>query len=228
MKIHLTLLIILISTQYGTSQTKESYEKNFGNFVIKVTDEVTQNYADLLDSRTDSIWSKSTPKFDNSDFEIPKPPPVLVYREEYKIHFFVKPKFYTQYTTKCDNGREIYHILKVDRETLLGTNFSPYFFELMENQWDFNRHTEDEFEILEYIKKDKKTICGFECYKVKIQTKGVAKRIIEMYVTEQIDLNYNPSFTNPHLLNKFYPLYIKEYLENYPNDVYKEYVFELE
>ena len=49
-----------------------------------------------------------------------------------------------------------------------------------------------------------------------------------MYVTEQIELNYNPAFTNLHLLNKFYPLYIKEYLENYPNDVYKEFVFELE
>lgn len=228
MKIHLTLLIILIFTQNGTSQTKESYDKTFGNFVIKVTDEVTQSYADLVDLKTDSIWSKSTPKFDNLDFDIPKPPPVLVYRKEYKIHFFVKPNLYTQYTANCDNGREIYNILKVDRETLLGTNFEPYFFELRENRWDFNKHTEDEFEILEYFKDDRKTICGFECYKIKIQTKGVAKRTIEMYVTEQIELNYNPAFTNLHLLNKFYPLYIKEYLENYPNDVYKEFVFELE
>ena len=63
--------------------------------------------------------------------------------------------------------------------------------EIMVNELFENKETMKE---IDYIKKDKKTICGFECYKVKIQTKGVAKRIIEMYVTEQIDLNYKNSW----------------------------------
>ncbi|QQY81187.1 hypothetical protein JJL45_09625 [Tamlana sp. s12] len=79
-------------------------------------------------------------------------------------------------------------------------------------------------EIGAYYKNSIKTICGFECYRVK----GAAKGLVEMYVTEEINLNYNPAFTNRYLLDLFYPLYVKKYSENHPNDVYKEYVFELE
>ncbi|WP_067147703.1 hypothetical protein [Pseudotamlana agarivorans] len=228
MKIAFTLLFFLTFYQNGICQPKEANEKNFGNFIIKVTDEVTQDYADLINSRIDSIWSISSAKLDSSDFEIPKPPLVQVYKRESNIHFFVKPEFYTQYTVKCDVGREINHILKVDKETLLASNFEPYSFEVVENKWNFNRHTEEEFEILEYYKNDIKTICGFECYRVKIRVKGAAKGLVEMYVTEEIDLNYNPAFTNRYLLDLFYPLYVKKYSENHPNDVYKEYIFELE
>ena len=224
MKIHLTLFLTFVLIYNVTSQTTESYEKNIGEFIIKVTDEVTQDYADIDESRTDSIWNKTNPKFDNSDFVVPKTPSVLVYKKEYKIHFLVKPKQYIQHKVDCNNNGEISNILKVDRKTLYGTNFNLYSFRLKENQLDFKRHTENEFEIVEYFKNDKKTICGFECYKIKVKTK---RRIIEMYVTENIELNYNPAFPNQHLLKKFYPLYVKEYLENYPNDVYKEYIFEL-
>lgn len=207
-----------------TSQTRESYEKNIGKFIITVTDEVTQNYADIDKSTTDSIWNKSNPKFDNSDIAVPKTPSVLVYKKEYKIHFLVKPKLFIQYKVDCNNNWEITDILKVDRKTLYGTNFNTLSFKLRENQLDFKRLTKNEFEIIEYFKNDKKTICGFECFKIKVKTK---RRVIEMYVTENIELNYNPAFPNQHLLKKFYPLYVKEYLEKYPNDVYKEYIFEV-
>lgn len=228
MKTHLSLIFTFLLIYSGTSQTKEPTEKIIRKFVITVVDEVTQNFAEIDQATTDSLWSKSNQKFDNSDIQVPMTPSVLVYKKQYEIHFHIKPKLYTQYTIECSSDKKVSNILKVDRETLMGSNFNPYTFTLEENQWDFKRHTEDEFEILEYFKNDKKIICGFECYKVKVQSKRGAKRIMEMYVTENIKLNYNPAFPNPHLLKIFYPLYVKEYLENYPDDVYKEYIFELE
>jgi len=225
--IFLALLFLGLIHLEGFSQEKENYKDEFGYFVIKVTDEVTQKHADNVDSEFNTgVWS--VPGIDGGSLliPVPKPPPILVYKKEYNIHFFIKPDHYSHYTIQCGNNREVSRILKVDRETLIASSFNPFSFEISENRGYYKRHAEEEFTIVEINKNDQKKICGFNCFKLILKIKRSPERIFEMYVTTEIDLNYNPAFANPYLLKEYYPLYIKEYLERYPDDVYKEFVFE--
>lgn len=200
-----------------SSQEKETFKDKYQHFLIKVTDVQTQKFAD----RNNGKEKAEKPSW------VPELPPDAVFEREYEIKFLIKPEDYFQHTIRIIDDEEslsrvqLVNVLKVNRESLIGAIFSPFSFSISEKR-DFNRHKKDEYQIIEIDKDATKEICEFDCYKVIAKKRS---RMVEMYVTESIDLNYNPAFTNPHLLKQFYPLYVKEYLDAYPNDVYKEYVF---
>ena len=49
--------------------------------------------------------------------------------------------------------------------------------------------------------------------------------MIELYVTEEINLNYHPNFNYKEILMKYYPLYLKLYHKDFPDDRFDEYKF---
>ncbi|CAL2079301.1 hypothetical protein T190611E02C_10831 [Tenacibaculum sp. 190524A05c] len=69
------------------------------------------------------------------------------------------------------------------------------------------------------FRNDKKIINGFNCFKIEyIKTKKISNQIEErtkyiLYVTQKIDIKNHPLFKNDLILNKYYPLYIEEYMD---------------
>lgn len=68
------------------------------------------------------------------------------------------------------------------------------------------------YDLIEY-RNDTKMILGYTCFKIVLKKKNVRNPHltvfdIEMYVTEDIKLNYNPVSRYEDILNKYYPLEI--------------------
>ena len=84
---------------------------------------------------------------------------------------------------------------------------------------DFNT-----FKLLKENREIKKRIAGYDCFQILLENIK-NKMIIELYVTEEIKLNYHPNFNYKEILDKYYPLNIKVYNKDFPNDRYDEYSF---
>lgn len=72
--------------------------------------------------------------------------------------------------------------------------------------------TSSRYDLIEY-RDQTKVILGYKCFKVLLKKKfqNNSRSVIydfEMYVTEDIDLNYNPANRNKDILEKYYPLEI--------------------
>ncbi len=90
------------------------------------------------------------------------------------------------------------------------------------------RYMEKEhFPIISENKSIVKAINGFKCHQVVMKDTYGAGNIIEMFVTEQIQLEYHPFLKVKEYLDRFYPLYIKSYDPNFPKESFMEYKYEM-
>ncbi len=229
-KTYLLLTIALLTNLTLFGQQKEEFKKILGHFVIKVHSVSTQKFSDnieTIDSNTERKWDGNA----SSLIPPPPPPPVpaVFDTKSRAIHFIIMPKHYTKYAVENDfendstttNG--VSEIQKIDRENLKVTRFIPLRFETYEGHKktysDFTK-----YKLLEENKKIRKNIAGYDCFQI-ILDNIQNNMMVEMYVTEQINLNYHPIFNYREILTNYYPLYIKIYNKDFPNDSFDEYKF---
>lgn len=72
--------------------------------------------------------------------------------------------------------------------------------------------TANRYDLIEY-RDQTKIILGYKCFKIELKKKlqknsHLTTYDYEMYVTEEIDLNYNPISRDKNILEKYYPLQI--------------------
>lgn len=209
-------------------QDKNQPKELFGHFVIKMNHVVTQKYADMLierEANNDKRWSVNT-----SGPLPPSPPPPAVFNRKKSIHFSIQPGYFTHYTITDEFDSDstitdgISKIRRIDRVNNKQVTFEPLWFE-MSGEYDIVYKDDNSFQLIEENKDKKRQICNFECYQIILRNINNPNYVIEMYVTEKVDVEYHPIFNSKKYLAKYYPLYIKYYDPNFPNDNYEEYKF---
>lgn len=121
--------------------------------------------------------------------------------------------------SKCDNvkySNTIERWQQINRETLIGNSVVR---NIEKNSYKIGQKFKvrelilsDNYEIIEN-RNNTKIIEGYKCFQVIVKRKNITNsRLIvydfEIFVTEEIKLNYNPVWNYKEFLNKYYPLEI--------------------
>ena len=130
-----------------------------------------------------------------------------------EILYFINDKEYLTYYMPF-NEYFGYNFDRVDKDSLIGNRIQLQ--DLSSSPLKIRWFNESDYEVVKTDKLDRKTIHGFDCYKVIIKYKKRPFKWV-LYVTEDFKLNYHPIFKHKSLLKEFFPLEL-----NYRHLVYKE------
>ncbi len=222
---------ILCSILNSYAQQDVSFANSLENFIIKQRSLYSTKYADRINKELKEGFEKMKEK-PSSGINIPLLPPPKVVASDFKqfIYFTVTSKYYIQYSTvnnvfESDSliGPAINSIKKIDRESLSVTEFNPSLF--TKSTEELHEKHICTYQIEKEYKDAIKYIAGYKCFKVTLFNAINPYYGMEMYVTEDIKLNYHPVMNCKETLNKYFPLYIKIFSKDYPNDHYEEYMF---
>lgn len=229
-KKHIQLIFILLLNLTMFGQKKEEFKDVYGHFVIKLHSVSTQKISDALkaeDSIIEKKWNGNVPPLTPAPPHLPES--VAFDIQNSAIHLIIMPEHYTQYTIQNDFESDttatygVLDVIKINRENLNVTKFVPLRFEIYKS----HPKTYSDFSSYNLIKENreiKRKIAGYDCFQI-ILNNVKNKMMVEMYVTEEINLNYHPIFNYREILSNYYPLYVKIYDEDFPNDSYDEYKF---
>ncbi|MDX1314059.1 MAG: hypothetical protein R3356_01040 [Eudoraea sp.] len=189
---------------------------------------MTQRFADSINFRGARSHSQ---RVEANNIPIPPRPPMAVaFDYKYSQHFLVEPEEFILYTFPDEFKNDsivssgISNIYRIDRINKKMSIFYPSDFETYHDQRLFGYKDDNRFKLIEENKNKRREICGFDCYQVLVRDMNT-NRPVEMYVTEEILLEYHPVFNVKKYLAKYYPLYIKFYDSEFPNDYFREYMF---
>lgn len=227
LKLSLLVFFVLVSSNLSHAQENAKQKETNGHFVIKERWVISQRYADSISKRESDDQSglnKSMP-----DILAPTPPSVAVFDRKKSTHFLIAPEKFVYYTIPDEFESDapvsigISSIYKINRETQKMTSFSPLSFEQMGN-YHVPYKSGDRFQLVEENKNRKRKIGEYNCYQVLLKDMNT-NRTVEMYVTDEISLEFHPIFNVKKYLTKYYPLYLKTYDPEFPEDNYKEHTF---
>ena len=224
-KPHLVILFIMISTCLLHGQGDEKQKEISGHFIFKEHWVISQKYSNTMGKRESESLSALRKSIPN----IPTPPSVAVFDRNKSIHFLISSDKFIYYAIPDEFENDstvsfgVSGIFKIDRETKKMTRFSPWNFELFDG-YKIPYQEDDRFELLEENKTNKREIDKFICFQVLLKDTNT-NLLVEMYVTEEINLDFHPVFNVKKYLDNYYPLYIKSYDPEFPEDYYKERTF---
>ncbi|AXT18471.1 hypothetical protein D7030_07540 [Flavobacteriaceae bacterium AU392] len=220
-----TLLIII----KGFSQEK-SFTDTMINFVIKERQLVSKNYTDEINNLNSKL---PRGQWEGEKLNIDAPPPLpheVSFDFKRFIHFTITPQHYIQYNivnNVFENdtlyGPATTEIKKINREDLSVSEFIPLWFTTRTSK--LYKMDACNYNIITEFRNIKKNISGYNCFKVILESETNPYDLLELYVTEDINLNYNPVINCKEILTKYYPLYLKKYRKKYPDDNFREYTF---
>jgi len=241
MKLKFVLLIILSLMMNKSFCQEQSFTKETRKFIIEERRLTSQIFADAFNGKNDSLpirqWtSVETGKTDSL---LPSPPPPLpIAASDFKRfkYFTVKPDYYIEYniSNQCDTTHLVYgsnrirfsqpqKIKKINRNDLSVESFDIANFKI-------NKDNLPKTELCDYVvekedKSSKRVISGYNCYKITLKNSNKPNYVTELFVTKSIRLNYHPIINCEQFLSDYYPLYIKTYHVDYPNEKFIEYTF---
>ncbi|WP_420573640.1 hypothetical protein [Kordia sp.] len=220
-KLILLFLLITVFSLYSQDQPKigslvfESY-KFIGNKHLKPSEaEIVKNKRKLREFVKNNIDSEKTDDFINS---IPKSE-FAVFGDTMKCSYKldVYKNFYES-RTECEyikeKDTEIYD--QINRETLeisaVVRTKSTNKYKIVNRRKIKLPSVPKNYELIEY-RNETKLILGYKCFKVLMRQKSKHNPNFpfydfELYVTEEINLNYNPISRYKQILGKYYPLEI--------------------
>lgn len=221
------VFFIISVTHFSFGQEKRKLTEINGHFVIKERWVISQVYADSIE-KEESVSRTKKDKLTN-DVIPPLPPAVAVFDRKSNIHFLIEPEQFIFYKIddvfKSDSplSAGISSISQIDRINNKMRIFSPNWFEMgVEHQIIYKN--DDRFQLMEVNKNIRRQVCNYECYQVILNDTNT-NRQVEMYVTEEITIEYNPVFNVKKYLTDYYPLYLKFYDPKFPEDNFREYEF---
>lgn len=224
MKIIIILLLLMV-TSFSVAQ-KETYTDKKILFIINEKNYISKKVADSL-NRTSNIPLKAISEED-TDISIDFP---IVYSSSENIKYFiVKPDEYIEFTISDRLSPKFSNVgfsytKKISRDSLIISVFNPFLFKISNSVFKEENRDFSNFKLKKVEKNIKKEFCGYECYRVVLESDD---KILEMFVTENIVLNYHPIINDVTILKKYYPLYLKFADKIFPKDKYLEYIFYLD
>jgi hypothetical protein len=230
----LILSAIFILTFSSSFSQEESFTNGYARFIIKERRLTSKVFADAVNKTKDSLprgnWLPETTGKTNSVLPPPPAAPdVAVIDFKRFKHFIINPEYFIQFNTSYntfDNetlSSEPRKIIRIKRNDLSVETFNTLNFTKREGK--LYRMNICDYSIKEEFRAIKKTISGYSCFKVVLNHMVNTDYLIELYVTEDIKLNYHPIINCKEVINDYFPLYIKEYHRDYPDDKFNEYRF---
>ncbi len=223
--------IVLISSAFNCiAQNDIEYTKLYKHFVIKEHWVQSERFAEWFDNLK---TTRKTTLHDSILKKLPLPPPLAVFDRKKSTHFKISPEYYTYYSfpdefkTDSTVSYGISNIHRIDRSTNKRKTFSTTSFNLLDGTE--TRYQDDHrYSLLAENKNLTKEICGYNCFQVLMRDNNT-KREVELYVTAEIKLEFHPVLNLKKCLSKYYPLYIRFYNTELPEEEFREYqFFELE
>ncbi len=221
------IFFIISITCFSFGQENRVLTEIAGHYVIKERWVITQAYADSIETEESEFRTKNE-KMTNEALP-PSPPSVAVFDRKSNIHFlieleqFIVYKIEDEFKSDAPPSAGISSISQIDRINKKMKSFSPNWFE-MEAEHQIFYSNDSTFQLKEVNKNKRRQICNYDCYQV-ILNDPETNRKVEMYVTEEIIIEYNPAFNVKKYLTEYYPLYIKIYDPKFPEDNFREYEF---
>lgn len=231
------LLLCFLSTQLS-AQGKEDFKNRTACFIIKIHAYQSQKVADSLLRTHRELMEE----YMSGKSSWPPPPPVRstqAYDDNYVDHLIVAPKkmVFRQaprfFTVKDDHNKYV-HLRSLVSTSISRDSLTQRTDHLISRRYESGetvpiRYWEKEhYPIVSENRDVTKTINGLECHQIimKDYLYGTGN-LIEMFVTEEILLEYHPFLKVKEYLDRFYPLYIKSYDPSFPNESYTEYEYEM-
>ncbi|MEP2059049.1 MAG: hypothetical protein ABJJ05_14650 [Maribacter litoralis] len=221
------VFIILSGTHFSFGQEKQNFTDINGHYVIKERWVVSQIYADSVEK--EELDSRIKKGGSTNDFITPTPPGIAVFDRKSNIHFLIESEQFIFYKIndefKSDTPLSvgISSISQIDRINKKMKSFSPNRFETgVEHEIIYKN--DDRFQLMEVNKNMRRQICNRDCFQVILNDTNT-NRQVEMYVTEEMIIEYNPVLNVKKYLTDYYPLYLKFYDPKFPEDNFREYEF---
>ncbi|WP_435578062.1 hypothetical protein [Gilvibacter sp.] len=216
MKLTLNFLLLLSQLVCFGQEIKEPIE-----IIITGHHVITKEYV----RKNDSIFKASL----RPDW-VPTNAPSATAQDSYsQIQLINRKNYFLDYRTQEEvrDGFKytiISSMKQVQKDSLKKREFRPVTFQLTSYK-SFSNKDNFPYRIIETDENRTKTVDGFNCFYVKMESIKFPGRFIDMYVTNQIKLAYHPLISSSKIISQFYPLYMKIYNGEFPNDDYKEYTF---
>lgn len=223
-----TLACIFFNTLYSYAQ-EESFKDKGTTFFIKTRSYFSKQLADSLNNtRSKSVTLEPVNPNDTSVVILDNVFEIAHYDRKKFTYFRINPKEYIYFNLRDLNDSIIYennftNISKVSRESLKQEIFQINNFKLLD--YKFDAHTKEfskNFKLVNLNEKNIRKIAGYNCYEVIFESET---RILQLFVTKEIKLNYHPELNDPEILKKYYPLYIKIMSKQYPKRSFTESIF---
>ena len=205
-----------------------SFKKKGITFIIKSQHYFNKSLADSLNSNREKIRIKSLNPGDSTKVFFEETPLIGSYNEENLKYFRINPNEYIIFLIKrindsIINRKNFSSIIKISRDSLIKSYFNLNQYKIQSLGFkEKYRNIISSYQIKHQINEERRSIAGFDCFKLVFENKN---KIITMYVTDKISLNYHPIFNDLNVLKKYYPLYIKIVNKKYPKRVFDEYIF---
>lgn len=227
LKPYLFIFFAIVASSLLQAQESAKQKEITGHFIIKESWVISPRYADSISQRKSKdqrYINKSKP-----NILTPTAPSIAVFDRKKSTHFLISPEKFIYYTIPDEFENDslvligISSIYKIDRNTEKITSFSPLSFEQM-GDYQVTYKSDDRFQLVKENQNKTKQIAEFNCYQVLLKDTNT-NRTVEMYVTDEIRLEFHPIFNVKKYLAQYYPLNIKIYDPEFPQDNYKEYTF---
>jgi hypothetical protein len=223
------LLLFFVLTINNLNAQNESFQEKGITFFIKSKSYFSKKLADSLNNKAPkSIKIKSLNPNDTASVVFDDLLKIAHYDRSSIKYFRVNPKNYIYFKVRnlndsIINESNFTNISKISRDSLKLSifkieNFKELEYQFQERYKDFSKN----FKLVKTNIENIKIIAGFNCYEVIFKSK---ERILQMYVTTEIKLNYHPEINDEKIIKKYYPLYIKIMSKRYPKRSYTESTF---
>lgn len=228
-KLKCLLILITLLKIYNTNAQKKSFSEKGITFFVKSRSYFSKQLADSLNGKLEKkIELKSVNPKDTTTVIFDDILEIADYDRRSIKYFRVNPKNYIYFTVRnlkdsLINENNLTNITKIDRDSLNIDVFNIKNFKILD--LNFKERYKDygkNFKLIKTNLNNKKVIAGFNCYEVLFESET---RILQMFVTEDIKLNYHPEINDKEILKNYYPLYIKMMKKKYPKRSYTESVF---
>jgi hypothetical protein len=228
-KLKCFLILITLLNIYDLNSQKQSFSEKGITFFIKSHYYFNKELADSLNNKFQNDLKLFSIKTKDSSTSTMKNTLEIADYDRRSIKYFrINPKSYIYFTIRnlkdsIMNENNFTNITKIDRDSLTLDIFNIRDYKHLnlnyrERYKDYGKN----FKLVKTNFNYKKVIAGFNCYEVIFESEV---RILQMFVTEDIKLNYHPEINDKEILKNYYPLYIKMMRKKYPKRNYTESVF---
>jgi hypothetical protein len=219
------ILSLLMITTVSIAQ-KETYTDKSALFVINQKYYISKKLVDSLNKSRTITLKSVTGEEDDVSIDLPK----TASGSESIKYFIVNPDEFIEFAISDRLNPKFSNVglsntIKISRDSLKISVFNIFSFKISDYNYKERYKDFSNFKLKKINRNIKKEFCGFECYKVILESDN---KILEMFVTENILLNYHPVLNDINILKKYFPLYLKFIDKRFPKDKYSEYTFYLD
>lgn len=208
---------------------EESFKDKSITFFIKSRSYFSKQLADSINNKSPKTITLEPINLKDTNVVILNDLPSVAHYDSKSIKYFrINPKNYVFFEVRniqdsIINEGNFTNISMISRDSLKQSVFRIDDFKMLD--YRFNVTIKDfskSFILTNTNKENQRKIAGYNCYEVILENDS---KILQLFVTNEIKLNYHPQINDREILKKYYPLSIKIMNKKYPKRSFTESIF---